>query len=916
MMMTAGTRLGPYEILAPIGAGGMGEVYRARDTRLERDVAIKCLPDGVAADPDRLARFRREARTLAALNHPHIAAIYELEEADNVPALVMELVPGESLADRLLRGSPAIREALELARQIAEGLEAAHEKGIIHRDLKPANLQVTPSGSVKILDFGLAKALAPEGASATADAMNSPTFTARATEMGLIIGTAAYMSPEQARGLPVDARTDVWAFGCVLYEMLAGRPAFAGDHASDILAAVLRTEPDWNALPPETPAAARRVLRRCLEKDLHRRLHDIADARIELDDALDGSSGAEAPPEPRERTEGRARAGARTRERAAWILAGMSVVALALVLASGRWLPRGVPAADSRTYDAAVVLPDGLRIWATEPSGRFALSPDGRRLALIGSDADGQTMLWVRPLETSVAQRLAGTEGATFPFWSPDSRFVAFMAGGKLKKIDAGGGAVVTLCDATLPASGTWNREDVILFTPRASSPVYRVPAGGGAPEPATRLDAAAGDEQHWFPFFLPDGRHFLYFVVGSKARGVADPRAVYLGSLNPGEAARLLIEGGSNAKYANGHVIFVRDGTLMAQRFDPDRLVLKGDAAPLVEQVQITGLVTTGVAAAFTVSETGVLAYQTGSTVLSQLAWLDREGRELAKIGEAADFADLALSPDGTRAAVSVLDLAIGTRDIWLFDLGRGLRQRVTFDPGDDIAPVWSKPEGDRLFFSSRRQGNTHLYERALRGAGDDRLLFEDSLGKYASSLSPDGRFLAYVRGGGIIRRSDVWMLPLAGEHRAVPLLQTEFVESQPQFSPDGQWLAYMTNESGRQEVYIRPFARDGDKVQVSTAGGGWPRWRRDGKEIFYLSPDRAIVAVPVASQESRLEIGAGRPLFTMRTRPQARLDAYNYDASADGRRFLVNTFVEQSTSAAINIVINWPASLTRGRD
>jgi Tol biopolymer transport system component len=911
MRLTAGTRLGPYEILAPIGAGGMGEVYRARDTRLERDVAIKCLPDAVAADPDRLARFRREARTLAALNHPHIAAVYELEEAEGVHALVMELVPGETLADVLLRGAPAVREALGLARQIAGGLEAAHESGVIHRDLKPANLQITPSGAVKILDFGLAKALAPEGTIATADTANAATLAAGASRTGLIVGTAAYMSPEQARGLPVDARTDVWAFGCVLYELLTGRRAFAGDYPSDAVAAVLRTEPEWGALPPETPPGARRLLRRCLEKDPHRRLHDIADARIELDDELNGSSGAEAPPEPRERTDGRARVRARTRERIAWALAGVSLIGLVLTLS--RRPPASDPPGEARTYDAAVVLPADLRMWATEPSGRFALSPDGRRLALIGSDADGQTMLWVRPLGTAVAQRLAGTEGATFPFWSPDSRFVAFMAAGKLKKIDAGGGAVVTLCDGTLPASGTWNREDVILFTPRASSPVYRVPAGGGTPEPATRLDAAAGDEQHWFPFFLPDGRHFLYFVVGSKARGVADPRAIYLGSLNPGEAARPLIEGGSNAKFANGHVIFVRDGTLMAQRFDPDRLVLKGDAAPLVEQVQIAGLVTTGVAAAFTVSETGVLAYQTGSTVLSQLAWLDREGRELAKIGEAADYGDLALSPDGTRAAVSVLDPAIGTRDIWLFDLGRGLRQRVTFNPGDDIAPVWSKPEGDRLFFSSRRQGRTHLYERPLRGAGDDTLLFEDSLGKYASSLSPDGRFLAYVRGGGIIRRSDVWMLPLAGERRAVPLLQTEFIESQPQISPDGQWLAYMTNESGRHEVYIRPFARDGDKVQVSTAGGGWPRWRRDGKEIFYLAADRAIVAVPVARKGLGLEIGAGRRLFTMRTRPQARLDAYNYDVSPDGRRFLVNTFIEQTTSAAVNIVINWPASLAR---
>jgi hypothetical protein len=421
---------------------------------------------------------------------------------------------------------------------------------------------------------------------------------------------------------------------------------------------------------------------------------------------------------------------------------------------------------------------------------------------------------------------------------------------------------------------------------------------------------------QHWFPFFLPDGRHFLYFVVGSKARGIADPRAVYLGSLNADEPARLLVEGGSNAKYANGQLIYIRDGTLMAQPFDPDRLELRGTAVPLVEQLQIAGLITTGVAGAFTVSNSGVLAYQAGSPILSQLAWLDREGQVAGRIGEAADYTDVALSPDGTRAAVSVMDPGIGTRDIWVFDLARGIRERVTFDPGDDLAPTWSRSEAGRLIFSSRREGSTHLYETSLGGAGRDVLLFDDSLGKFASSISPDGGFLAYVAGSGIIRRSDIWLLPFAGNRRAVPLLESPFQESQPQFSPDGQWLAYMTNESGRQEVFIRPFARDGDKVQVSTAGGGWPRWRRDGKEIFYLAPDRAMVAVPLTRQGARLEIGAGRPLFTMRTRPQARLDSYNYDVSADGQRFLVNTFVEQSTSSAVSIVINWPASMTRGRD
>ena len=821
----------------------------------------------------------------------------------------MEFVPGETLSEPLLRGALPAREAMGLARQIADGLEAAHDRGIIHRDLKPANLQLTPSGTVKILDFGLAKAIAPEGAGATADAMASPTLTAHATEMGLILGTAAYMSPEQARGLSVDARTDVWAFGCVLFEMLTGRRAFAGDHASDILAAVLRAEPDWTALPPDTPPAARRLLRRCLEKDPRRRVHDIADARIELDDELTGAGEPVTPAGSAPPVGGRAEARARMRERIAWVLAGVSVIALAL--AWGPWRQAPAPAPDEHTVQASVVLPADLRLWATEPAGRFALSPDGRRLALVGSDADGKTMLWVRPLETDVTQPLAGTEGATFPFWSPDSRFIAFMAGGKLKKIAAAGGTVITLCDAALPANGTWSTEDVILFTPAGSSPLYRVPAAGGTPEPATTLDAAAGDVQHWFPFFLPDGRHFLYFVVGSKARGVADPRAVYLGSLGPGEPARLLIEGGSNAKYASGHLIFIRDGKLMAQRFDPDRLELAGAAAPLVEQLQHAGLITTGVAGAFTLSDTGLLAYQTGSTVLSRLTWMDRDGREAGTVGEAADYADLALSPDGTRAAVSVMDPGTGTRDIWVFDIARGLRQRVTFDPGDDIAPVWSAVDAERLIFSSRRQGRTHLYETRLHGMAGDAVLFEDHLGKYAASVSPDGRFLAYVGGAGIIRRSDVWVLPLAGGRKAAPLMESPFVESQPQFSPDGRWLAYMTNESGRQEVYVRPSSGDGAAQQVSTAGGAWPRWRRDTREMFYLAPDRTLVAVPVVYRGARLEIGAGRPLFKLRTRPQARLDAYNYDVSADGRRFLVNSYLEQSTSAAINLVVNWPSSL-----
>jgi Tol biopolymer transport system component len=811
----------------------------------------------------------------------------------------MELVDGGTLADRLARGKLSLPVALGIARQVAEALEAAHDKGIVHRDLKPANIALSGSGQVKILDFGLAKAL---------DRHPDDQVTAlAATQTGVVLGTAAYMSPEQARGASIDKRSDIWAFGCVLYELLTGRHPFPGRTITDTIAAIITTDPDWTALPPETPRQIRWLARRCLEKDPRRRLHDIADARIELEDAAAEPAGSD----QRAATSGGTptSAAAWKRDLVAWSLAGAGLLALL-------WSVLGTRNADATgetpPVTAAVMLQDGLNVSLGNPPGRLALSPDGSKLAIVAADAPDRTTLWIRPLDSRLAQPLAGTENASFPFWSPDGRSIAFLASGKLKKIDVAGGAPVTLADAALPSRGTWNKDDVILFTPAGGSPIYRVSASGGTPAQLTTLDAAAGDAQHWYPSFLPDGHHFLYFVVGSKARGMTDPRAIYIGSLDPDEAPKLLVEGGSNAVYANGHVVYLREGTLVARPFDPDRLEFTGEPLPIVEQVQIAGAGTTGVAGAFSVSDAGLLAYQTGFQVRSQLAWFDRTGREIVKLGDLADYADVSLSPDGSRAAVSVLDPVLGTRDVWIYDVVRKLRERFTFNPGDDFAPVWSRPDGARIFFSSRRQASIHLYQQPSRG-GDEELLYEDALGKFASHVSPSGSHLVYIAGGGIIRRSDLWAVSLDKNRKAFPVLDSAFVESHAQVSRDGRWLAYMADESDQFQVYVRPFPGPGDKTQVSPAGGGWPRWSHDGSEIVYLAPDNTLMSVPVSARGSVFIPGEARKLFRIQPRRGSRLDAYQYDLSPDSQRILVNMHVEEATSAPITLIVNWPATLRR---
>ena len=809
--------------------------------------------------------------------------------------MVLELIEGETLARRLEAGRLTLVEALTVAQQIADALQAAHDKGIVHRDIKPANLALTPDQRVKVLDFGLAKTLEPprvDGASTMV------TQTGVGTQIGLVLGTAAYMSPEQARGLPADKRTDVWAFGCVLYEMVTGRRAFPGRTTSDVIAAVLEREPDWTLLPAGMPSRLQWLLRRCLAKDLRQRLQDVGDARIEIEEALN---------DPKRTFEATSLSNVR-RERIAWAIAAVSVIALVAWGAANR---RSSPASSSQntgSYSASIVLPEGVRLSSGQPSGRFAVSPDGQRLALVGSDASGRTMLYTRPLHSRIPQPLPGTEGASFPFWSSDSRFIAFLAQGKLMKVAATGGEVATLHEAALGATGDWNRDGVILFTPKGNSPLFRISENGGAATPATALVEASGDVQHSFPVFLPDGRRFLYFVVGSK-EGRTVPRGVYVGSLDSQEPGKLVVEGGSNPKYANGHLLFLRGGMLFAQRFDIDRLATQGQPVALVEQVQITGFSASEVTGAFSVSQTGVLVYQTSSRISSQLTWFDRKGNRTSTLGEPGDYVDVALSPDNTRVATSLLNPAQGTsRDVWTFDIARGLGQRFTFDDGDDFGPNWSQPKGDRMFYSSLRQGRINLYEKPAQAAGPEKLLLEDDLGKFNAYPSPDGQYVTYVAGGGIIMRSDIWVLPLSGGKKPFPFVETPFIESQPQFSPDGRWLAFMSNKSGRNEVYVTPFpTRESDSL-ISIAGGTHPRWNREAKEIYYLAGDGTLMATTVNGAGSQFVVGTTQPLFKIRPRT-LRLDAFPYDVTANGQRFLVNTFLEEVVPP-ISLVVNWSAA------
>lgn len=881
MVLTPGMRLGPYEIQSALGAGGMGEVYRARDTRLQRDVAIKVLPEQFALDADRLARFRREAQVLASLNHPNIAAIYGLEEAEvvvsgfsrTVQALVLEFVDGPTLADRIARGPIPRDEALPIARQIADALEAAHEQGIIHRDLKPANIKVRPDGTVKVLDFGLAKALetAPEMELSQAPTITSPAMTG----MGVIMGTAAYMSPEQAKGKPLDKRTDIWAFGSVLYEMVTGRRAFGGEDVGDTLAFIITKEPEWTALPADAPHAIRRLLRRCLEKDRKRRLADIADARLEFDErdadpALD--RGGEA---PRTTTGHR-----RLLLGAAAFIAIASAAAVTGVIITRESVADGVP-----VYRSTLLLPPGVTLVPPGGGDRvLAIAPDGRRVAFSAVGEGGRRLLWARRLDTLVAEPLLGSDNGQSPFWSPDSRWIGFFADGQLKKVEADGGPVLTVCRYTGNGGGaTWNRDGIILFSDAVA--LHRVPAAGGTPSLVMTPDPQAGATNYQWPFFLPDGRQFIY-------RGAAS--ATYLASLDSPEG-KLLGGGAGNAQYAQGHLVWLAGGgTLVAQPLDLSRLELTNEPIAIAEQVPNT----------FSLSQSGVILYQNVETSDAQLVWFDRSGKQISVLGDRGDFGDVELSPDGTQAAVSVLDPGQRTRDIWILDIARGVRSKFTFDAANDVAPVWS-PDGRRIVFNSSREsipGAADIYEKALDASAETPLIAANG-SQRALSWSPDGRLLLYQD------QFRLFALPLMGDRKPFQVLDTVTPANlHARFSPDGRWIAYTSSESGRDEVYVTRFPTPGGKWLVSTGGGTWARWRADGKELFYQDLNGMLMSVEVEAQETGLRVGAVRPLFQMRTTSDIR-GGYFYDVSADGQRFLVNVSDDDPAAAPLTLVLNWPA-------
>jgi serine/threonine protein kinase/Tol biopolymer transport system component len=863
MSPNIGTSIGPYEIVSLLGSGGMGEVYRARDSRLRRDVALKVLPERFALDADRLARFTREARVLASLNHLNIAGLHGIEESNGRLALVLELVDGETLADRIARGPIPLADGWAIARQIADGLEAAHDAGVIHRDLKPSNIHLRPDGVVKILDFGLAKALDP---AEPADAA-SPTMTAPATNLGVVVGTAPYMSPEQAQGRPVDKRTDIWAFGSVLYEILTRKRAFEGTTDSETLAFVMTREPDWSLLTDAVPPSVHRLLRRCLERDRKRRLADIADARLELAEGADPVSTNARPVGIRPR---------RAREIVAWSTAGIGLI-LAVAAAYVR-PPREVP---GRLRFTLLVPRKPI-----ESSG-FALSPDGSRLAYVALGPSGDDLVWIRPLDKLEPTPLAGTEGAYSPFWSPDGGAIAFFARGKLRRIPVSGGAVQTLCDVLSPAAapaGAWSPEGVIVFA-QSFGPLQRVSDQGGSAAPVTVVDQSRKEFGHYSPAFLPDGERLIYDVGASPENS-----GIYLSSLKSSEKTPILSRRANQfAVMSTGVLLFIEDGLLKAQRmdFEPPRLVRT--SFPVAERVR-----------SVSAARDGTIVYSGAGTSLMQLTWFDRSGKRMGTVGRPGNYLAPALSPDNSTVAVA------RDGDIWLLD-NRGSESRLTSDGGSESFPVWS-PDGQNIVYTRAAAnavtGGT-LLRRHASGDGEPQILLEeDNIIPY--EWSADGKFVTYLASGRTTL-GDLYLLPMLKPPKPESYLATRFHERDNRLSPDGKWMAYDSGEAERFEVWVRTYPFSEKRRLISISGGWQPIWRADGKELFYLGLDQTLMAVDVKTTPD-FEAGIPRPLFKLNTFVGTVRNSYA--PSRDGQQFLVNSLVEDTASSLV-VVTNLPASL-----
>jgi Tol biopolymer transport system component len=886
--------LGPYEIVARIGAGGMGEVYRARDTRLDRQVAIKLLHAETADRADRRLRFESEARAISSLNHPHICALFDVGEQDGRAFLVMEYLEGETLDDRLTRGALTTAEVIRCGVEIAEALDHAHRQSLVHRDVKPSNVMLTATG-VKLLDFGLAKGSAPATVATSTMTLAPQNLTAD----GMLVGTVRYMAPEQLEGKPCDARTDIFALGAVLYEMATGRKAFDGNSQASLIASILTAHPPAVSSIRDTtdmgrPHALDHVVERCLSKHPDERWQTARDVKLELDWAVSQVS----------RSESRAagRRVPRIRETLAWGAAIVAIGAAAVLL----WFRRESPREITRFV---VSPPPGTTIGVAENRTRIALSPDGRALAFVGSTG-GRPQLWIRRLAALTAEPLAGTEGAASPIWSPDSRVVAFFSpgDGELKKVEASGGPVQTICPASIDGALAWGRDGTILFTAFPRGGIHRVSSNGGTPVRVTTIDAGKRELNHYWPEFLPDGRRFLFMATGLDASGVRATPSVYVGSLDH-PAVSLLTRMHSRMSFAApGYLLFVQDSALLAQRFDADALRLIGEPVKIADGLAYFRTLGNG---GYSISANGVLAYQ-GSADPLALTWYDRRGTATGSGWPPQNFGSLRISPDGEKVAVDVSDPRIGTSDLWLYDIGRNAPRRLTDSLLNETGPVWA-PDGKRVLFRWERGGSPNLYARTI-GTGEDDLLVTDPSPLSTEDWSPDGKWIVYVKN---TRQSglDLYLRPLEGTTESRPFLVTRFDEWSARFSPDSRWLAFASTEAGSPEIYVAPVQHAGDKVRISIGGGTTPRWRRDGRELFYVSADgRSIMTVPIQPAQG-LKVGLPAPLFSVGDMPMSRDRGrnINYDVRPDGQRFLVSRPAGEPSSSRVTVVLNWLAALDR---
>ena len=892
MTLVAGTKLGPYEILAPIGAGGMGEVYKARDARLERTVAVKVLPPHLSANPELRQRFEREAKTISQISHPHICALYDVNREGETEYLVMEYLEGETLADRLGKGPLPAEQLLRYGIEIADALDKAHRQGIVHRDLKPGNVMLTKSG-VKLLDFGLAKFQATgrdvsSGVSRLATEMQA---SQPLTERGTVLGTFQYMAPEQLEGKDADSRSDIFSFGAVLYEMATGKKAFSGTSQASLIGSILRDDPPAiSEISPMIPPALNRVVKTCLAKDPEDRFQTAHDAKLQLQWVVEGGSqaGVAAPVVARRKN----------REKLAWGIAAAAV--LAAGFATAGYLRRA-PARAERIR--SFLLPPEKVEFAVDGDacGSVTISPDGRLATFSTKEANGKLVLWLQPLGEVAARRLAGTEGATFPFWSPDSRFLAFFADHKLQKIDVSGGPPLVLCDADNGRSGTWSRDGVILFSPNSTTGIVRVPAAGGRPVPVTTLDTARGETTQRWVTFLPDGRRFLYMAASHGAGTKSESNAIFASALDAKDKT-LVMQARSNVVYASGFLLFIRDGILMAQRFDPATARVSGDPVPVAEGVQYEPAYFRG---AFAASDNGVVLYAVGlGGVKTQLRWFDRMGKPTSELfGEPGEYTSLAVSPDGKRVAAGIADPATGLPAIWILD-GRGARTRLAAAGGMDQA-VWS-PDGSRIAYAKLEGRATSICVMPSGGGPEQRLFFVEGQLSLPFDWSSDGRLLAVQTGNPSNKtKNDIWIVPVGGE-KPYPFVATDFDETAPSFSPDGKWICYMSDESGRPEMYVVPFPGPGGRWQVSTDGSGGGSFSGKDLEVVYGSLDRQAVAVELKAGAAGLEVGQAKTLFKTP-------NFSTIGASRGLERIVMALPPEGERASRIGLIANWSAGIEK---